>query len=79
MYDQLGGGFHRYSVDERWLVKYRRWIYAGGYGVQIGTGFATYVMTAGVYLLLVLAGLTARPVEAFGALIHTLERRGRGQ
>src|SRR5439155_15204398 len=20
MYDQVGGGFHRYSVDERWLV-----------------------------------------------------------
>ena len=20
MYDQLGGGFHRYSTDERWLV-----------------------------------------------------------
>ncbi|HRE30254.1 MAG TPA: hypothetical protein PK954_26670, partial [Anaerolineales bacterium] len=20
MYDQLGGGFHRYSVDARWLV-----------------------------------------------------------
>src|SRR6202047_5695340 len=20
MHDQLGGGFHRYSVDERWLV-----------------------------------------------------------
>ncbi len=20
MYDVLGGGFHRYSVDERWLV-----------------------------------------------------------
>src|SRR5262249_54824850 len=20
MYDQLGGGFHRYSIDERWLV-----------------------------------------------------------
>src|SRR5260370_3137293 len=20
IYDQLGGGFHRYSVDERWLV-----------------------------------------------------------
>ena len=20
MYDQLGGGFHRYSVDERWFV-----------------------------------------------------------
>src|SRR6202048_332372 len=22
MYDQLGGGFHRYSVDERWLVSH---------------------------------------------------------
>ena len=21
MYDQLGGGFHRYSVDERWFVR----------------------------------------------------------
>ena len=20
MYDQIGGGFHRYSVDERWFV-----------------------------------------------------------
>ena len=20
IYDQLGGGFHRYSTDERWLV-----------------------------------------------------------
>ena len=20
MYDQVGGGFHRYSVDDRWLV-----------------------------------------------------------
>ena len=20
IYDQLGGGFHRYSVDDRWLV-----------------------------------------------------------
>jgi uncharacterized protein YyaL (SSP411 family) len=20
MYDQLGGGFHRYSVDDHWLV-----------------------------------------------------------
>ena len=20
MYDHIGGGFHRYSVDERWLV-----------------------------------------------------------
>ena len=56
---------HPRQVDERWLVKYRRWIYAGGYGVQIGTGFATYIMTAAVYLVAVLAILTGDPAEAF--------------
>jgi hypothetical protein len=53
------------QVDERWLTTYRRWIYASGYGVQIGTGFATYIMTAGVYLLPVLAALTGQPGVAF--------------
>ncbi|HEY2298944.1 MAG TPA: hypothetical protein VGH43_14515 [Jatrophihabitans sp.] len=56
---------HPRQVDERWLVKYRRWIYAGGYGVQIGAGFATYIMTAAVYLVAVLAILTGDPAEAF--------------
>jgi hypothetical protein len=55
---------HPRQVDERWLVKYRRWIYAGGYGVQIGTGFATYIMTAAVYLTTALAVLTASPAAA---------------
>ena len=28
MYDQLGGGFHRYSVDDRWLVPhFEVWAY----------------------------------------------------
>lgn len=56
---------HPRQVDERWLVKYRRWIYAGGYGVQIGAGFATYIMTAAVYLSAVLAVLTGSPLSAF--------------
>ena len=56
---------HPRQVDERWLVRYRRWIYAGGYGAQIGTGFATYIMTAAVYLTVVLAVLTASPRQAF--------------
>ncbi|HLF49763.1 MAG TPA: thioredoxin domain-containing protein [Methylomirabilota bacterium] len=31
MYDQLGGGFHRYSVDERWLVPhFERMLYDNG-------------------------------------------------
>lgn len=58
---------HPRQVDERWLTKYRRWIYAGGYGVQIGSGFATYIMTAGVYLTAVLAVVDARVGAAFGA------------
>jgi hypothetical protein len=48
---------HPRQVDERWMVRYRRWIYASGYGVQIGTGFATYIMTAAVYLTALLAVL----------------------
>ena len=58
---------HPRQVDERWLGRYRRWIYAGGFGAQIGTGFATYVMTAAVYLLAGLAVLTGAPAVAFGA------------
>lgn len=57
--------YHRRQVDERWLDRYRRWVYAGGFGLQIGTGLATYVMTAGVYLVILLGALTARPVVAF--------------
>lgn len=56
---------HPRQVDERWLVRYRRWIYASGYGVQIGTGFATYIMTAAVYLVAVLAALTGSVRSAF--------------
>jgi hypothetical protein len=60
---------HPRQVDERWLVRYRRWIYAGGYGVQIGTGFATYIMTAAVYLTVVLAVLSASPGQAFAVCV----------
>ncbi|GAB2480331.1 hypothetical protein [Jatrophihabitans fulvus] len=55
---------HPRQVDERWLTTYRRWIYAGGYGVQIGAGFATYIMTAAVYLTAALAVLTGSPAQA---------------
>jgi hypothetical protein len=58
---------HPRQVDERWLTTYRRWIYAGGFGAQIGAGFATYVMTSGVYLLAALGVLTGRPSAAFAA------------
>ena len=60
---------HPRQVDERWLTRYRRWIYASGYGVQIGAGFATYIMTAAVYLTAALAVLTASPAQAFAVCV----------
>ncbi|GGM18380.1 hypothetical protein [Nakamurella endophytica] len=58
------------QVDEQWLRRYRPWVYAGGFGVQIGTGLATYVMTAAVYGTVLLAALTGQPwwALAVGAL-----------
>jgi hypothetical protein len=55
---------HRRQVDERWLDEYRGWVYGLAFGVQIGTGLATYIMTAAVYLIVVLAGLTGEPLIA---------------
>ena len=36
MYDQLGGGFHRYSVDDRWLVPhFEKMLYDNGQLAQV--------------------------------------------
>lgn len=55
---------HPRQVNELWLTQYRRWLYAAGFGVQIGLGFATYIMTAATYLMVVLAALTGTPALA---------------
>jgi hypothetical protein len=55
---------HHRQVNERWLDEFRPWVYGAGFGWQIGTGVATYVMTAGVYLLVVLGALSADPALA---------------
>ncbi len=57
---------HGRQVDELWLGRYRPWVYASGFGWQIGTGLATYIVTAAVYLLVVLGALTASPWAALG-------------
>ena len=61
---------HFRQVNERWLDAYRPWVYGAGFGFQIGTGLATYITTAAVYLLVVLGALTGLPVVALavGAL-----------
>jgi hypothetical protein len=60
---------HTRQVDEVWLSKYRPWVYGAGFGWQIGVGLATYIMTAGVYLMIVAAALTANPATAFAIAV----------
>lgn len=60
--DARVGGFglpvHHRQVNERWLDQFRAWVYSAGFGWQIGTGFVTYIKTAGLYLMAFLAVLT---------------------
>jgi hypothetical protein len=66
----------RRQVNERWLDRYRGWVYGAGFGVQIGVGFATYVMTAALVVVVVLAALSASPAVAFGAGVTFGAARG---
>ncbi len=59
---------HTRQVNEEWLAKFRPWVYGAGFGGQIGVGFATYIMTGGIYLMVVLAALTRDPVVAFAVV-----------
>ncbi|HEX2902228.1 MAG TPA: hypothetical protein VHO01_02120 [Jatrophihabitans sp.] len=68
---------HPRQVNELWLTQYRRWLYAAGFGAQIGSGFATYIMTAANYLVVALAALTGRPLLALAvSLCFGLVRGG---
>src|SRR5690349_5322358 len=44
----------RRQVDEDWLTRYRMWVYATGFGWQLGTGVVTIVTSAATYAMLVL-------------------------
>jgi hypothetical protein len=66
---RLGGfhlPFHSRQVNERWLDQFRPWAYGAGFGWQIGAGLVTYIKTAALYLMIVLAALTASPAIALG-------------
>ena len=62
------------QVDERWLQKYRGWVYGVGFGFQLGTGLATIVSSAAVYLMVVAAVLSRSVVAglAMGAVFGTV-------
>src|SRR5450755_257886 len=55
---------HHRQVNERWLDQFRGWVYGVGFGFQIGMGLATYIMTAALYLLIVVASLSQSAVVA---------------
>jgi hypothetical protein len=56
--------YHGRQVNERWLDRYRAWVYGGGFGWQIGVGLATYITTAGIYLMILLAAMSGEPLFA---------------
>ncbi|MGA2303559.1 MAG: hypothetical protein ABSH29_05085 [Acidimicrobiales bacterium] len=64
------GGFHlpvhHRQVNERWLDQFRPWVYGAGFGWQIGTGLATYIVTAAVYLMVLLSALIGNGWLAIG-------------
>ena len=51
----------RRQVDERWLSRYRGWVYGAGFGVQLGVGVATIVSTASVYAWMAAAVMVRDP------------------
>jgi hypothetical protein len=57
----------RRQVDERWLDRYRGWVYGLGYGSQLGLAMTTVVSSAATYVALVAAFLSAGAAE--GAII----------
>ena len=67
---------HRRQVDEMWLDQFRSWVYGIGFGFQIGTGLMTYIMTAAVYLTVMLAALTGSAVAAMGLALLFGATRG---
>jgi hypothetical protein len=60
---------HR-QVDDRWIGRYRGWVYGGGFGAQLGAGLTTVVVAATVYLLF--AVIVAAGSPALGALLGGL-------
>jgi hypothetical protein len=66
----------RRQVNERWLDDYRRWVYAFGFGTQLGAGITTIVVSSAVYAVWAAAMASASPFA--GALIGAVAGSLRG-
>jgi hypothetical protein len=53
----------RRQVDERWLGRYRGWVYGVGFGFQLGLGVVTVVTTAAIYAMLAIAVISGSVVS----------------
>lgn len=64
----------RRQVDERWLDRYRGWVYGLGYGAQLGAGLLTVIVSSAVYAVPLAAVLSARPLtgSVIGAVAGAL-------
>jgi hypothetical protein len=58
---------HLRQVDERWLRRYRGWVYGLGFGFQLGIGVATVITSSAVYLTIL--GEAVAPSIIAGATI----------
>jgi hypothetical protein len=67
-------GPHR-QVNETWIGPYRGWVYGGAFGVQLGAGLATYVVTWGMYAVFLAELLSGSAVA--GAIIGGVFGAGR--
>jgi hypothetical protein len=59
----------RRQLNDAWMSRYRNWVYGAGYGWQLGVGVATYIMTAAVFAVPLLAALTGEPVTALAICV----------
>lgn len=64
----------RRQVDEDWLVRYRSWVYAVGFGWQLGTGVLTIVTSAATYALLLLLVVVGLPWAVVAGAVFGLAR-----
>jgi len=55
------------QVNETWIGAFRGWVYGAGFGLELGLGSVTYVVTWGVYASYLAALATASPT--LGALV----------
>jgi hypothetical protein len=64
----------RRQVNEDWLSRYRRWVYACGFGWQLGTGVTTIITSGITYAMLALLWFAGLPQAVLAGAVFGLVR-----